>query len=36
MLETRKDIVVNASYFSEQIEAFCGDGSRWGCNVRLS
>ena len=29
------DIVVNASYFSEQIEAFCGDGSRWGCNVEV-
>ena len=29
------DIVVNASYFSEQIEAFCGDGSRWGCHVKV-
>ena len=28
-------IVVNASYFSEQIEAFCGDGSRWGCHVKV-
>ena len=29
------DIVVNASYFSEQIEAFCGNGSRWGCHVKV-
>ena len=29
------DIVVNASYFSEQIEAFCDDGSRWGCHVKV-
>ena len=29
------DIVVNASDFSEQIEAFCGNGSRWGCHVKV-
>jgi MurNAc alpha-1-phosphate uridylyltransferase len=29
-------LVVNAAYLSEQIEAFCGDGSRWGLEITVS
>ncbi|MFK8042511.1 N-acetylmuramate alpha-1-phosphate uridylyltransferase MurU [Congregibacter sp.] len=31
-----RDIVINVSWLGEQIEAYCGDGSRWGCDLRYS
>lgn len=30
------DIVINVSYLADQIIDFCGDGSRWGCNIEFS
>ena len=30
------EIVINASYFADQIADFCGSGERWGVNIRLS
>ena len=30
------DLVVNASHLGEQIEDFCGDGSRWGVRIQIS
>lgn len=27
------EIIVNASYLGDQIEAFCGDGQHWGCRI---
>jgi len=29
-------LVVNAAYLAGQIEAFCGDGSRWGLEITVS
>lgn len=29
------DIVVNASYHAQQIEDYCGDGTRWGCRITV-
>lgn len=30
------EIVINVSHLGEQIESFCGDGSRWGVNIAYS
>lgn len=30
------DVVVNAAHLGEQIEDFCGDGSRWGVRIQIS
>jgi len=30
------ELVVNAAHLSEQIEAFCGDGSQWGVHIQVS
>ena len=30
------DLVINASYLSDQVVAFCGDGQQWGCRIHLS
>ena len=30
------DIVINVSYLADQIIDFCGDGSRWSCNIEFS
>ncbi|WP_439100901.1 N-acetylmuramate alpha-1-phosphate uridylyltransferase MurU [Congregibacter sp.] len=30
------NIVVNVSWLGQQIEDYCGDGSRWGCAIRYS
>ena len=30
------DVVVNAAHLGEQIEDFCGDGSRWGVRLQIS
>ena len=30
------ELVVNAAYLAEQIEAFCGNGSRWGLSIAVS
>jgi histidinol-phosphate phosphatase family protein len=29
-----KDVLILAGYGADQIEAFCGDGSKWGLNLR--
>ncbi|WP_439107651.1 N-acetylmuramate alpha-1-phosphate uridylyltransferase MurU [Congregibacter sp.] len=31
-----RDIVINVSWLGEQIEADCGDGTRWGCTIQYS
>jgi len=31
-----EDIVINVAYLGKQIQAFAGDGSRWGVNVQYS
>ena len=28
--------MINASYLSDQVVAFCGDGQQWGCRIHLS
>ena len=30
------ELVVNAAHLSEQIKAFCGDGSQWGVHIQVS
>ncbi|MBT5332578.1 MAG: nucleotidyltransferase family protein, partial [Gammaproteobacteria bacterium] len=30
------ELVINAAYLADQIIAFCGDGSRWGVQIRVS
>lgn len=30
------DLVVNAAYLGEQVEDFCGDGSRWDIRIQIS
>lgn len=30
------EVVINVSWLGEQIEAFCGDGSRWGLSIAYS
>ena len=29
-------VVINLHHLGEQIEAFCGNGDRWGLNIRYS
>lgn len=31
-----EDVVINVAYLGEQIQAFAGDGSRWGLNIQYS
>jgi len=31
-----RDLVINISHLGEQIEAFLGDGGRWGCHIEYS
>jgi MurNAc alpha-1-phosphate uridylyltransferase len=31
-----RELVINVSYLGEQIEAFCGDGARWGVAIAWS
>lgn len=31
-----RELVINVSWLGEQIEAYCGDGARWGCVIRYS
>ena len=30
------ELVINAAYLADQIIDFCGDGSRWGVQIRVS
>ena len=31
-----RELIVNAAHLGDQIEAFCGDGSRWGLTITVS